>query len=457
MQLQRKQMHLPLVLTFFLTACLAVHDGAFAEEATADVRSRFVRLGPGVPGVLYEPVAGGDRSGVAVLVMHPGGDYLEFSAGNELARRGYRVLCANASTAKSGIGNDVGIEQLLSEVKLGVEYLRALPGVRKVVLFGHSGGGALMSAYQNIAENGPAIGQGPEKLLPCSDRLAGLPPADGIILIDANYGLGTMVLFSLDPAVVDETSGLAVNAALDLLNPDNGFRSGGSTYPPEFIAAFQNGIAQRMTRLIDAALVRLKAIEAGYGRFQDDEPMVIPDASYLGMNNKLFAQDTSLLSHTQKPWPLLRKDGAVTQIIHTVRKPKNERTQTGLAGGALNTTVRTFLSTYAVRVDPDFAYGGDFIRGVDWRSSLACPIGNVQTIAAPLLAMGMTGNWEYLAAEMIYEHAASSDKSIAFVEGATHVFTPSRESESFPGEFGDTVKTTYDHIAQWLAASGRFY
>lgn len=428
-----------------------------AAEGGAAVKTSFVRLGPGVPGVLYEPGEETAKSGIAVFVMHPGGDYLEFSAGPELARRGYRVLCANASTAKSGSGENVGIEQLLLEVKLGVTYLRGLEGVRKVVLFGHSGGGALMSAYQNVAENGPAIGQGPEKILPCSDRLAGLPPADGLMLIDTNYGLGTMVLFSLDAAVADESSGQIRNPELDLFNPKNGFDAAGARYTPEFIAAFQGAIAARETRLIDTALGRLKAIEAGYGRFADDEPMVVPEAVVSGMNNKLFAQDTSLLAHTNKPWPLLKKGGVVvTQVVRSVRKPKNLRPQIGSVKNALNTTVRTFLSTYAIRVGADFAYGADFIRGVDWRSSLSSPIGNVQTISVPLLVMGMTAGWEYLASELIYEHAAASDKSVAFVEGATHGLFTSTESESTPGEFGDTIQTTYDHIDQWLASPGRF-
>jgi cytidine deaminase len=96
------------------------------------------------------------------------------------------------------------------------------------------------------------------------------------------------------------------------------------------------------------------------------------------------------------------------------------------------------------------------MRGVDWRSSYTAPPGNVQGISVPLLTIGMTGHWEFLAAEQIHEKAGSADKTIAFVEGATHVFTPCTRCERAPGEFGDTLKTTYDYVDAWLDKPGRF-
>jgi hypothetical protein len=74
----------------------------------------------------------------------------------------------------------------------------------------------------------------------------------------------------------------------------------------------------------------------------------------------------------------------------------------------------------------------------------------------PLLAAGMTGGWEYLASEVIYENAKSNDKTLVFVEGASHLFTTAKEVERFPGEFGDTMKTLYDYVDSWLSAKGRF-
>ena len=83
-----------------------------------------MRLGQGVPGVLYEPVTPVEKSQIGIFVMHSGADYLQFSACTELSKRGYRVLCANNSTSKTGIADDGSIDQILLDAKLGVAYLR---------------------------------------------------------------------------------------------------------------------------------------------------------------------------------------------------------------------------------------------------------------------------------------------------------------------------------------------
>jgi hypothetical protein len=57
--------------------------------------------------------------------------------------------------------------------------------------------------------------------------------------------------------------------------------------------------------------------------------------------------------------------------------------------------------------------GEDSISGVDWASS----------------------------------YSKSADKSVAFVEGATHGMTPRKNCN---GEYGDTVGRAFDYIANWL-------
>jgi hypothetical protein len=440
------------------TLALGVWFALPSMAQVPEIKNTFVRLGPGVPGVLYEPVTPGPKGEIGVFVMHASADYLQFSACTELSRRGYRVLCANNTTAKSGTENDLTMDRAALDAKLGVAWLRKLPGIRKVVLFGHSGGGVLMSSYQAIAEGGLKACQGPEKIIKCPDSLAGLPVADGLMLIDSNYGMSTMTLFSIDPAVVDEGTGQKIDPKLDLYNTQNGFNPDGAKYTEDFTRRFQTAVGKRENQLIRTALDRLQKINAGNGFYSDDEPFVVPGANYTGSNNKFFTQDTRFLSHTQKAWPLLHKDGAMTtEIVHTVRVPENMKpTTSSMQSGALKTTVRKFLGTFAVRVNDDFAYDEDSIRGVDWTSSYTTPAASVQNIKVPLLTMGMTGHWEYLAAEIIYEHAASADKSIAFVEGANHGYTTCTRCEKTPGQFGNTVKTTYDYIDSWLSKPGRF-
>ena len=45
-----------------------------------------------------------------------------------------------------------------------MDYLRKYPGVKKIVLWGHSGGATVMTAYQDIAENGVAACQDAVKI-----------------------------------------------------------------------------------------------------------------------------------------------------------------------------------------------------------------------------------------------------------------------------------------------------
>ena len=168
-------------------------------------KATFVRPGPRIPGMLYEPLNAGEKNHVGILVMHSDSDYLDQSTGPELAKRGYTVLCANVSDHMARLSTKV------VDAKHALEYLKNLNGITKIVLMGHSGGATLMSAYQSIAENGTAAFQGPEKLIKCPNFLDGLPLADGFMSLDSNWGNGAMRLFGVDPAVVGEDSGLVLS------------------------------------------------------------------------------------------------------------------------------------------------------------------------------------------------------------------------------------------------------
>ncbi len=440
-----------------VAAALLAAATAGAQPA-APVRTSFVHLANGVPGVLYEPAVPGPKAATAVFIMHSSADYLAFPGCTELARRGYRALCANNSTGKSGVSNDGVLDEVLLEAGAGIAWLRKQPGVAYVVLLGHSGGGTVMSAYQAIAEAGLPFCQAPDKIWKCPNSLAHLPPADGVMLVDSNWGLAEMTLFSIDPAVTDEASGRTLDPKLDMFGPANGFQPSGSHYPASFVRAFLSAEGRRNDALIAAAETKLAAIRGGQGSYDDDAPFVVPGAVLLGGNNKLFSQDLSLMAHTEAAWPLVHADGSITtQVVPSVRVAENVRNLSpSFLKGALKTTVRNYLNNYAVRVGPDFGYDADGVHGVEWTSTYASPPGDVGAISVPLLVLGMTGHWEYLAAETIFSRARSADKSLAFIEGATHLYTTCKPCERRPGEFGDTQKTTYDFIDGWLNKLGRF-
>ena len=104
-------------------------------------------------------------------------------------------------------------------------------------------------------------------------------------------------------------------------------------------------------------------------------------------------------------------------------------------------------------MDPkQYRYDESRIYGIDWESSYCVTVGNAENISAPMLLMGMTGSYEYIAAEHIYRHAdKAKDKTLTFVEGAGHNFTTAPEAEEYPGQLGDSAKACFDYVAQWLA------
>ena len=417
------------------------------------VKETFLRVTRRVPGVLYEPAGRDGECLNAVLVMHSDEDYLDAPTGRQLAKRGFRVLCPNAMVKEGLFFTQV---DKMQAVKGAVEYLRSLPRVNRIILMGHSGGATLMTAYQAIAENGAQIFQGPEVILPYPDS-SPLPPADGLMLLDANWGNAAMQLFSLDPAVVSEDSGMELDPVYNLFEKENGFKKEGSTFSDAFIRRFQRKQGERNNQILAHALECWEKIQAGEGRYSDDEPLVIPGANQVFFNNKLYAQDIRLMSHTRQPRELIHADGSSTvEIVHSVRHPENPESMThNMMDGARIMTVYNYLTSYAVRTLDSYGYGEDSVWGIDWDSTYCCPPGNVQHIHVPSLFMGMTAGWEFLAAETIYEMSASIDKHVAFVEGANHKFHTAHHCEAFKGQFGNTMETLHDYVAKWLS-EGRF-
>lgn len=419
-------------------------NGGYRNEGLL-IRDTFVKLGRGQRGILYEPVIRTEKSRIAVVIVHSDDDYSTRPMGGELAKRGYIVFCGSVSNRLDTL------DQKLLDVKHIVEFLRSYPGVEKVALMGHSGGATLMSAYQAVAENGAAAFQGDHMLISCSVKEE-LPAADGLMLIDSNWGNGAMTLFSVDPAVKTEGNGMELDPRFDIFDPANGYDPAGAHYSESFKREFFAAQRERNNRLVRLAKERLHAIETGRGLYNDDEPFIITGGTQMVLSNKLFPQDTSLLAHTKGEYPLLRGDGTVsTEVVYSLRKPRGKKNPTPSCGmGTLITTVKSFLTGKAVMADAAYGIHADGAAGILWDNTYDCTPGNVKRIHVPLLVMGMTGSYEYLAAEEIYRNAASQDKSIAFVEGAGHNFDPERECEKWPGQFGDTQRTLYDYMDRWM-------
>jgi hypothetical protein len=227
-----------------------------------------------------------------------------------------------------------------------------------------------------------------------------------------------------------------------------------ANYSADFAARFHAAQSARGNQLIDHALARLKAIEAGTGGFTDDEPLVIPAASDSPLGTRLYHADVKFLAHTKKPHLLLKADGTRAEVIvPSIRPPSAERARKSvgsLGAMTLNTTVRQFLANSALRTTKDFALTADDITGVDWKSSMDSSPGNAEGIKVPTLLVTMTYHYLVVPGEIIFDHLAATDKTYAAIEGAVHNFTP-----GVP-KFGDTQKRLFDFVDEWISKPGRF-
>jgi pimeloyl-ACP methyl ester carboxylesterase len=433
---------------------LAIVLGFAPGWARAQSNPQFIAFAGTSKGALYRPDAG-SAPHVGILVMHRTANFLNHRACTELSHRGFLLLCMN--TRYENNEALVDFEKLPLDVKAGVAFLRRQPGITKVVLFAHSGGGPLMSFYQAVAENGPAYCKGANKLTPCGDDLAGLMPADAIVFADAHPGNAINTLRSLNPAVANENNppDAPPIAALDMFDPKNGFNPNGpSHYSAEFQARYFTAQADRMNRLIDIARDKLDRIKRNAYPYPDDDIMIIPrggnPGAGAGADARLFVTepDIAAINSTSHPVKLLRNDGTITtQIVKSVfvANPGVARGNLQFHSGTKVFTLRSFLSAQAVRA----ANATDDIDYCSTNNSTVCA---VQSISVPVLFTAMGAHYFIRDNERQYDLARSKDKDFVVIEGATHGFTPCERCETSRGQYANTVVNLFDYIMNWINA-----
>jgi pimeloyl-ACP methyl ester carboxylesterase len=395
-----------------------------------------------VKGALYKPDSG-PAPHVAILLIHRTANFLSHIGARELSRRGFLVLAMNPRSDNNEAL--VKWEDNALDVRSGVEFLRRQPGITKVLLFGHSGGGPAMTFYQAVAEKGPSYCQGPNKLTQCGENLAKLPKADGMILGDAHPGNSVNGIRSLNPALVTDGDPRQIQADLDPFDPRKGYNgSGASSYSPEFKQRYFKAQAERMNRLIASALQKMQQIQRDGSPYPDDDVFLV----VRGEGARLMELDPSIHHSTSKPQKLLRNDGSiVTQIVESVR-PAGSITPARNAsfnGGTRLLTVRSFLSANAIRAT-------DSMDGIDWCSSNNSTPCALQSISVPVLITAMGGHYFIRDNEIHYEMAASKDKDFVVIEGATHGITRCAACEKTPEQYSNVTRNWADYVQRWINA-----
>ena len=417
-------------------------------EGGPPLKQTYIRLANNANALLVEPEKLDPvRSHIALIVTHPEhvNNFNYFTA-FALAKYGYRAIMVNY------YGPETSYYEFIQPLAEAVKAARAVPGVEKVVLAGHSSGGPVLTSYQDVAENGSAACQVPERVIKCDSKgLDNLPKADAVMLLDSAAGAPERT-DALNPAV-DLRYPRARNLALDMFSPQNGFNpeTKSATFSPEFLKRFYAAQAAKADTVIDDALDRLALIEKGLGDYKDDEPFVVTGGALQVNGARPELADMRLLSRTHAPHILLKADGTrPTQIIPQVYRPlANPDSEDRLNATTLNTTVRSYLSFQALRVTSDYHSTEDNVVGVVWRSTPNSIEGNLQGIKVPTLILSGTCAPHLVLLEIAYDLSAAKDKTIVGVEGANHGLMPCRP------EFGDTFKRAFDYVDSWLVQPER--
>ena len=411
-----------------------------AAEAEAQSNPRYIQFSPSpTKGALYVPDAG-PPAGVAFLVVHRTSNFLNLIANRELARRGYMVLGMNPRSDNNEAS--VRFEEIALDIKQGVEFLKKQPGIGRVILIGHSGGGPSTTFYQAVAEKGLAYCQGAHKLTQCAGDLAGLPAADGVVLLDAHPGNTVNALRSLNPAMRDEAKPNDLDPSLNPFDPANGFNpSGDSKYSDAFLDRYFRAQAERMNRLNEKAVKLRDDMKTGKHTPADDE-------AFIAYRNRARLSDISTGVHccTTRPQKHLKDDGSiVVETVKTVRvpAPDNAKRDASFEGGTHFLTVNSFLSANAIRATHS-------LDGIDWCSSNNSTPCAVEAISVPLLVAAMGGHYFITDGEFIFDKSASRDKDFVVVEGAVHGMTPCQACSKVTGaSYGNATNNLYDYIARW--------
>jgi pimeloyl-ACP methyl ester carboxylesterase len=416
-----------------------------ATSALGQSNPRYVQFRPSpTKGALYAPDSGPAPT-VAFLAIHRTSNFMNMIGTRELARRGFMVLGMNPRSDNNEA--IVNFEDIALDIKQGVEFLRRQPGISRVILIGFSGGGPSTTFYQATAEKGPSYCQGPGKLTRCSNALADLPPADGLLLLDAHPGNTVNTLRSLNAAVLDENDPSKLDASLDPFDPRNGFNPNGqSVYSAEFTDRYFKAQAERMNRLIDKALAMRETIKQGTGSTTDDAPFIF-------YRNRARLMDFSMSVHpgTTRPQRLLKNDGSIsTEVVRSVRvaTTNSAKLDKTLSNGTKFLTLTSFLSANAIRA-------ADSITDIDWCTSNNSTPCALRQITVPILITAMGGHYFIADNEIHHDLAASRDKDFIVIEGAVHGQTPCEACSKVTGQsYSNATKNLYDYVAKW--ANARF-
>ncbi|MGE0289790.1 MAG: alpha/beta hydrolase [Bradyrhizobium sp.] len=323
--------------------------------------------------------AGLAPSETLLVYMHPSSTMQLLPVPRAMVAAGAHVLCAGSRYQR----NDAALimEKVLLDLGAYIRHAKKVWNYRNVVLVGWSGGGSLSMTYQSQAE-APSITHTPAGD-PVDVKGAGLIPADAVVWQAAHLSRSHLLTESIDPSVRDELNPDDRDPELDIYNPRNPNQP---PYTPEFIARYRAGQIARMRRITARARETLEALKARGGGEMERGFVVhrtLADPRYI---------DPALDPNGRKPrWCYLGNP---------------ETVNSGPVGLGRFSTLRSWLS--------------------QWSLDDTCANGPVcaAKVRAPLLVIenGADDAVPQPHSRILYEAAASPDKTFHLIPGATHYY-----------------------------------
>jgi pimeloyl-ACP methyl ester carboxylesterase len=358
-------------------------------------------------GVLYWDPA--KRPKTVVVSMHPSSDNQRHFVLRP-AEHGY----AGFGLAGRYTGQDAAVhEPVLLDLAAAIKWLKQERGFTNVVVVGHSGGGSLMAYYQSQATTAPP---GRHSATPAGDppdlNKYEMIPADGIAILNASEGEGLHVEHHLDPSIVREDDPLSIDPSLDMYNPANGFREppASSHYSPEFVQRFRAAQQARDRRLTEWA--RSQVNERNFYRGLMKEP----GFALLPFERRQYIERRA----NHLPVMLLYRSEADLAYTDLSIDPSDRVVGSNYG---LRPDLRNYSQDARVRsLRPDA-----YLSTMSGTASFARLHDNIRKVTVPTLVLGGTADRGIFPSEQkaTYEASGAKDKTIVWIEGADHGFSPS--------------------------------
>jgi alpha-beta hydrolase superfamily lysophospholipase len=323
-------------------------------------------------GVRFVPK--GKPSKTLAVFMHPASTLQLLPMPQALAKAGVHVLCAGSRFARND--TPLVMEKVVLDLGAYLRHAKEKWGYEKVLLCGWSGGGSLALFYQAQAEK-PTVTQ-----TPAGDAvdLRNLVPADAMIFQAAHLSRARMLAEWIDPSVTDENDPDRRDLELDIYDPECPSRP---PYSKEFIVRFraaQLARLRRKTAWVKETLKKLKGDELERGF-----------VTYRTMADLRF-MDPAIDPNDRRPrWCYLGKP---------------ESANTGPVGIGRFSTLRAWLSQWSI--DDSNA------DGPRCAASITLPLLAVENSADDAVPQPH--------ARIIHDAAASRDKTLRVIKGATHYY-----------------------------------